>query len=372
MYLIREEESKVYPLLNWKEALVLIGPRRAGKTTLAKKLLKNWQEKEKGIYIDMESLDAPKDMNDLNKLISNLKPNSLIVLDEIQVLKNWEKIVRHLIENTKYNLLLTGSSASLLSKEIASSLAGRAIPEQILTLSYKNAKLWGIKSLEEYLKVGGYTECVLRPNDAERLHKLYLELTILRDVAARKRIRDIKPLSDLAIILLSEPGKTISSSKTSKKIGISEPTFRSYVQALNDAYLILSVPPYLRSPRERVIADSKHYAYDLGLQKSTTVSTEKDIGRRLENLVAIELERRGFRLSYAKGKDWECDFIAQKTGEHTIAIQVWSGDTLPDRELKGLQKGMKLDKTDKGFILSLKEMKSNKTMTIEKWLLRDE
>lgn len=372
MYFPREEERRIFQLLDSKEAVALIGPRRAGKTTIAQRLLDDWKRNGgQGEYFDLEALGAPSTANELVTRISQLPKNSLVVLDEIQVLTDWVKVVRGEVENNARKVLVTGSSATLLSKEIASSLGGRAIPETVLPISYRDARLWKIDSLEEYLRIGGYPECVLRPADAARLHKLYLELTILRDVAARKGIREIKPLTDLAVLLLSECGKSISAKKTSAMLGISQPTFRSFVQALNDAFLILSVPPYLRSPRERIVADAKHYAYDTGLQNSVTVSTQDDHGRKFENIVAVELVRRGYSLSYLKN-DAECDFIASKIGEENLAIQVWSGEgKLPQRELDGLELGIKVGRA-RGLILSSKrigKIENIEIKTIEEWLL---
>jgi len=373
MYLPREEDRKLFGMLRWKEALTLIGPRRAGKTSLALHLLEMHEKTGgEGRYFDLESLGAPSSAKTLEEEIQKVPKGGLVVLDEVQVLTDWVKVVRGEVENGRRHVLINGSSASLLSKEVASSLGGRAIPETILPLSYRDAKAWGIRSLKEYARIGGYPECVLRPDEASRLHKLYLDLTVLRDVAARKGIRDIKPLSDLALILLSEPGKTLNAGKTAGMIGISQPTFRSFTDALNDAFLILSVPPLLRSPRERIVADARHYAYDTGLQSSVTVSTQDDSGRRLENLVAIELVRQGYSLSYLKGTDWECDFIAQKPGSETLAIQVWSGEgKIPERETDGLANGMKQVK-GKGLFLSENEtdpVPGAVCKTIERWLL---
>ncbi len=373
MYFGREEEAKLYRMLMWKEALALIGPRRAGKTTLALRLLEAWREDGGvGEYIDLEALKAPKTSDELSQMIAKVPEKGLVVLDEVQELDGWIKVVREEVEQNRRHVLITGSSASLLSKEIASSLGGRAIPETILTLSFRDAKKWGLTGVEEYLSIGGYPECVLRPNDAPKLHKLYLELTILRDVAARKGIRDIKSLTDLSTILLSEPGKTISAKRTCQMLKISQPTFRSFIDGLNDAFLILSVPPYLRSPRERIISDAKHYAYDTGLGKSASVSTQDDVGRRMENVVAIELIRRGYSISYLKHDKGECDFIAQKTGEVPLAIQVWSGDgEVPEREWDGLVIGMKTAKAT-GLLLSLKKVKAGieniEVKTIEDFL----
>jgi len=375
MYLPREEERKLFGMLGWKEALALIGPRRVGKTSLALRLLEIWEKRGgSGKYFDLESLGAPSSAAELASEIKKIPEGGLVVLDEVQVIENWVKVVRGEVEGARRHILVSGSSASLLSKEIASSLGGRAIPEVILPLSYRDARIWGLKSLDEYMKIGGYPECVLRSHEASRLHKLYLELTILRDVAARKGIREIKPLSDLAVLLLSEPGKTISAKKTAAMLGISQPTFRSFVDALNDAFLILSVPPYIRSPRERVIADARNYAYDIGLQSSVSISTEEDRGRRLENVVAIELVRRGYSLSYIRGNEWECDFIAQKTGTRPIAVQVWGdGGKIPERELIGLENGMKQAKAE-GLLLSEKAAEAkmppnSKLKTIEEWIL---
>lgn len=371
MYLPREEEHTLFGLLGKKEALALIGPRRAGKTTLARRLLRDWEGAgKKGGFIDLELIGAPNSALALKSGIERIPKGGLVVLDEVQNVPDWVKVVRAEIEAGTRHVLVTGSSASLLSSEIATSLGGRAMPETILPLSYRDARRWGIRGLEAYMKAGGYPECVLRPGDAARLHKLYLELTVLRDVAARKGVREIKPLSDLAVILLSEPGKTVSARKTAAALGISQPTFRSFVQGLNDAFLILSVPPYLRSPREKLVADAKHYAYDVGLQASVSVSTQADRGRRLENLVAVELARRGYSLSYLPGEGGECDFIAQKTGMETLAIQVWSGEgKVPKRELTGLENGMKLGK---GLLLSEKPAETPAgaaSETIENWLL---
>ncbi len=380
MALPREEEQRLFEMLSWKEALALVGPRRVGKSTLAVRMLEAWEQRGgSGAYFDLEALDAPATALELSKAAVEVPKKGLLVLDEVQALDGWVKFARQEIEQNRHHLVLTGSSASLLSKEIASSLAGRAIPETILPLSYRDARAWGLKTLDDYLDVGGYPECVLRPLDAPKLHKVYLELAVLRDVAARLKARQTKPLSDLALILLSEPGKTISAKKTAAAIGTSQPTFRQFVQALNDAFLVLSVPPFLHSPRQAVIADAKHYAYDTGLQKSASISTSEDAGRRLENLAAIELLRRGHSISYYRAKNGaECDFIAKKPGTQTLAVQVFSGEgRLPQRELEGLEAGTKASRGT-GLLLCKSASaipenglpKNTRAKTIEEWLYK--
>lgn len=369
----RSEELPLLAKLGWKEAIALVGPRRAGKSTLARRLLEDWQTKgRKGAFLDLEGLDAPNSQKGLADFANAVPKGGLLVLDEVHLVEGWEKFVRQEIEYEKHHLLVTGSNAKLLSTEIASSLGGRALPQKVLTLSFSDAKTWGAHNLKEYLQVGGYPECVLRPGDARELHKLYFESTILRDVAARKGIREIKPLADLALLLISETGKVISSKKTAAALGISQPTFRSFESALCDALLLLRVGPLKRSPRERLVADSKHYAIDVGLQNSVSVPESRDEGRRLENLVAIELYRRDYEISYYYGER-ECDFIASKPGEKPLAIQVCSSDKLPQREVEGLEEGMKKTKAA-GLLLTLNETdadlpKGAESKTVEQWLL---
>lgn len=373
MSLPREEELGLFGKLSWKEALALVGPRRAGKSTLALRLLDAWRSKGGvGEYFDFERLGAPSSVEALSKAVGAVPKGGLLVLDEVQTLAGWQRLVREEVEYARHHVVVTGSSASLLSREIGTILAGRAVPQQVLPLSFRNARAWGLSSFEQYVRVGGYPECVLRPNDAVTLHRLYLDLAVLRDVAARKNVREVKPLSDLALLLLSESGKVVSSKKTAEALGISQPTLRSFVAGLADAFLVLRVPPLLRSPRERLVADTKHYAWDTGLQKSVSVSESVDEGRRLENVVAVELARRGYDLAYLGGKN-ECDFIASAPGRPRLAVQVCFSEELPSRERLGLKAGMAV--ADRGLLLTAKPVSVDlprhaECKPVEEWLLQ--
>ncbi len=371
----RSEELPLLSKLGWKEAIALAGPRRAGKSTLGRRLLEAWQRKgNEGAYLDLEALGAPSTPEGLAEFAATVPKGGLLVLDEVQQVDGWEKFVRQEVEYEKHRLLVTGSNAKLLSTEIASSLAGRAVPFKVLPLSFRDAKSWGTRSLRDYLTVGGYPECVLRPDDARELHRLYFESAVLRDVAARKGIREIKPLTDFALLLLSEPGKAVESKKTAELLGISQPTLRSFEEALCEALLLLRVPPLRRSPRERLAADAKHYAIDTGLQESVSLSQSEDEGRRVENLVAIELFRRGYDVSYYRGEN-ECDFIAGKAGEKPLAVQVCIAEgSLPQREVEGLREGM-AKAGARGLLLTMVEKKGERlptgatSKTLEEWLL---
>lgn len=376
MFLPREEADEVIKKLNRKEATVLIGPRRAGKSTLAKYVLSIWTNtRGQGLFIDLERPGQPPTIADLDKVTADLKKGSLIVLDEVQNVIGWEKWVRKAIEEENYKIIITGSNSTLLSSEVATSLAGRAFPHKILTLSFRDFKKWCGKGLTDYLKTGGYPECVKRPLEIKELLETYFELAVMRDVAVRYKIRDISALRSFAFIALSETGKTLNISKTAAKIGISAPTARQFLLGLEEAFLLLTVPAFDRSPRERETSLKKIYSYDLGMRSVISTSESQDKGRVWENCVAIELIKRGYRLSYLPGEH-ECDFLAEKAGE-SLAIQVCSDDRIPEREFKGLERGMQARENSIGLIINPSKEEVLKTshgnvelVPLEKWLLK--
>lgn len=376
MLLLREELNSLLGMLSGSEAVALLGPRRAGKSSLARLAFDQWLNKGKpGEFIDLELLDSPKDPFSLRSWIEKTPKGCLVVLDEVQNVQNWEAVVREQVEYKKRKLVITGSNATLLSSELATSLGGRAFPFKVLPLSFRDAKLWGISSLGKFLDTGGYPECVLRPEDASKLHSMYLELALIRDIATRKKVRNLISLENLAKVILSEPGKNLSIKKLSTMLDITPPTVRSFIQYFNEAFLTFQVPPFFNSPLRTITADSKHYAYDTGLQKTVSISKNEDSGRRYENLVAIELLRQGYSLSYARTSDCECDFIASGIGKQKLAIQVYTGEgPVPEREVKGLELGMLLGKC-KGLFLALEQpepqikAKGMETLLIGEWLL---
>ena len=376
MFLPREEADAIIKKLDRKEATVIIGPRRAGKSTLAKHILSIWNNtRGQGLFVDLERPGSPPTIGDLDKIITDLKKGSLLVLDEVQNVTGWEKWVRKAIEEESYKIFLTGSNSTLLSSEVATSLAGRAFPYKILTLSFRDFKKWCGKGILDYFKIGGYPECVKRPLEIRELLETYFELAVMRDVAVRYKIRDISALRSFATIALSETGKTLSMPKTAAKIGISAPTARQFLLGLEEAFLLLTVPAFDRSPRERETSLKKIYSYDLGMRSVISTSESLDKGRIWENCVAIELIRRGYRLSYLPGEH-ECDFLAERTGEN-IAIQVCSDDSIPEREFKGLEHGMKARQNSTGLIINPSKEEVIKTshgnvelVPLEKWLLK--
>ncbi|MFA6530497.1 MAG: ATP-binding protein [Candidatus Micrarchaeia archaeon] len=375
MFLPREETEDILRRLNAKEALALIGPRRAGKSTLAHHVADIWKEtRGKSLFLDLERPGLVPTLSDLDNSTTGLKPGDLLVLDEVQNVDGWEKWARNVVENELFKLIISGSNSRLLSSEVATSLAGRALPKKILTLSFRDFKKWGGKNLTDYLRLGGYPECVKRPDDLKELIETYFELAILRDVAARYNIREISALRSFATIALSESGKTLNIPRTALKIGVSAPTVRQFLQALEEAFLVLAIPSFNHSPREREASLKKLYSYDLGMRSVLSVSESPDVGRIWENCVAIELIRRGYRLSYLPGEN-ECDFLAEKPGE-ALAVQVCSDETIPEREIAGLLRGMKARQNSKGIIINPNLDEKRKTslgeilfVPLEKWLL---
>lgn len=375
-WLPRKEEEKAFAWLGKKEAIALVGPRRSGKSTLALRLLEAWKAKGgKGVYVNLEDPTTPPDPDHeyLEKCVENANngKKALIVLDEVQNASNWGRWVRKQVELERFHLIVTGSSAALLSGEISTILAGRAIQFNILPLSYPDFKAWSHLRLKDYFKIGGYPECVKRPEDAIKLHETYFDLAILKDVAARHKIRETRTLTSFATLLLTESTKKMNLSRAARALKTSEPTLHKYRTALEEAFLVFSVPKYFASYRKTEASAKKTYAWDLGLLSSITKSKSPDYGRKFENAVAIELKRRGYELSYYQGEN-ECDFIAEKKAEK-LAIQVCTTDELPERELKGLREAFKKIDCDNAIMVtpsgeaettSLKDLLEGKTLLL--------
>ncbi|MBI5636061.1 ATP-binding protein [Candidatus Micrarchaeota archaeon] len=374
----REVEAEISPLKQGKNAVFLYGPRRAGKSTIAQRLVRSKEFR----YLNFDDPLLPKDMDSshIEAFCSDCAKGTYIVLDEIQNVSGWEKWVRHAVDTERFHVLVTGSTSKLLSSEFTTSLAGRGTGFLVLPLSFREFTEHYSKKLGDYLNVGGYPEVIKSGNETgrQKLLESYFELAILKDVAARYAVRDIGSLRSLAIFLLTNPGKTVSLRNMKASLNLSFDALRAYLDYLESAFLHFTVPHFAYSLRKSLELPRKTYAYDLGLQSYVSRSFSPDFGRKAENAVAIELKRRGFEVFYWKGGNGrEVDFVARKGAEIT-PVNVCYSENPPAREADSLVEFAgehKKIKTPVLLTMKREEKTENwrgleiKERNIEKWLL---
>ncbi len=282
----------------------------------------------------------------------------LYYFDEIQNIAGWESYVRYLLENEK-KVVITGSNASLLSRELGTKLTGRNLRIELFPFSYHEYLDYMERddskvSFQDYLASGGFPE-FLRTGMDEVLQNLLLDI-IARDIIFRNPVKNPGIVTEIAVYLLGNSAREFTLSKLQKifsAIG-SVTTIASYVELLEDAYIIFTLPRFSYSQKSRQINPKKVYAIDNGLIRANSIQFSEDHGRFLENHVFLELRKRYRELFYFREKG-ECDFLVKEKTKITKAIQVCYCLTTQNkrREIEGLVEAMEFFELDCGYILTL-------------------
>ena len=341
---------------------VVTGIRRCGKSTLFELfqdyLIKNGVEPNQIITINFENADF-EELTDYKVLYDFLKKKlvkdkmTYIFLDEIQNVKDFQKAVDSLYINKNVDLYITGSNAYLLSGELATLLSGRYVEIKMLPLSFKEYltafqdKTDILKKFQLYLENGSFPYLFALNND-KKLIKDYLNgiysTVILKDVVARKNISDVSILESIVKFMFDNIGnitssKKISNTMTSAGRKISSPTVENYLSALIDSFILYKVNRYDISGKQYLKTAEKYYVVDLGLKQLLLGSKKQNLGHSIENIVYLELLRRGYEVYIGKLRETEVDFIAikdEKTEYYQVSQTVLDENTL-NRELKPLK-----------------------------------
>ena len=278
-------------------------------------------------------------------------------------------------------VIITGSNAFLLSKELGTKLTGRHLNYELFPFSYKEMLKFkkfkqGLRSFEFYLKHGGFPD-YLRLNNPEILQELLNDI-LAKDIAARYNLKNMKLLKEIATYLLSNSGKEFSynSLKNIFKLG-SVNTAISYVSYFEDSYLLFAVPRFDYSLKKQSVNPKKIYCVDNGFLLANSFTFSSNYGKLLENLVFTQLRRKHNDIYYFKQKN-ECDFVLREAGRVTAAIQVCYclNDDNKERELNGLLEVLNKFKLKEGLILTYDQEDSlvigKKKITVVpvwKWLI---
>ena len=356
-----ERKEYLNTLIDFKDKhiiKVLTGIRRCGKSTLfilfQNYLLNNEVTKEQIISINFEDIDYEEllDYKALYKYIKErLIPNKMnyIFLDEIQNVPNYQKAVDSLFLKDNIDLYLTGSNAYLLSGEIATLLSGRYIEIQMLPLSFKeyvsyfNDKTDLARKYTDYLINSSFPYTLelngLKKNIREYLGGIY-STVVLKDIIARKNINDVFMLESIIRFMFHNIGnlcsiKKIADTMTSDGRKITSPTVENYLSALVNSYILYKVRRYDIKGKQYLKTGEKYYVVDIGLRYYLLGTKKVDMGHILENIIYLELLRRGYEIYIGKVGSTEVDFIAindEGIEYYQVALTVHDEKTL-EREL---------------------------------------
>ncbi|MGQ4915964.1 MAG: ATP-binding protein [Candidatus Asgardarchaeia archaeon] len=391
------QREMYFPVLKTNKIISVIGPRRSGKTyflyQLMKELLEKGVERKKILYVNLEDPRLfPLDKDALNMLFESyfelfpelVNEQIYVFLDEVQNAEMWDLFVRHIYEQRKYRVFISGSSSKMLSKEIATVLRGRTLPHIILPFSFteflssKGVKLnetsiYGTERFKikkyfyEYLKFGGFPEIALErdENIKQRILQEYLNVMICRDVVERYAIRNLILLRYMIKFLMTNVSNKFSISSFHRLIksrySVSKATITEYISYLEDIMLVFLVEPYVYSLKVRLQLPRKLYVVDNGLRNANSFLFSEDYGRLAENVVFLQLFRRTLRepkteIYYWTGKKQEeIDFVVVQNDQVSELYQVcWdiSNEKTREREEKSLLKGLDEFNLESGYILT--------------------
>lgn len=362
--LIQREEylNKLIALKDKKIIKVVTGVRRCGKSKLLemyrKWLLEQGVEEERIVSINFEDLDF-EDLTDYKKLHTYLKEHlvkdnmTYIFLDEIQNVEQFPKVVDSLYIKDNVDIYITGSNAHMLSSEIATLLSGRYIQIEMLPLSFKEYMIStgsmndrGIKYVD-YLQKSSFPYTLELEGQSDEIRS-YLEglynTIVVKDIINHSKISEPMMLKSILKFIFDNIGNPLSSKKiadtmTSSGRRIDTRTVEKYLDALTESYIIYQAKRYNIKGKQYLKTLEKYYVVDIGLRLMLLGSKQIDAGRILENIVYLELLRRGYDVYVGKVDEFEVDFVAQNgkgTTYFQVALSVRDEKTL-ERELCSLR-----------------------------------
>lgn len=390
------------------KADVAVGMRRSGKTFLLLQrigeLLESGVPRERILYVNFEDERllplAAADLNEFPEALYRLHPEvrdatCYFFLDEVHVVPGWERFVRRLVEGGGAQVALTGSSARLLSREIATSLRGRSLTTEVLPFGFDEAlRHAGVglparfpvagrvrsvleKQLRRYLEVGGFPEVQALPAETRvRVLQDYVHVAVFRDVVERHGVAHVGALQQLVRQLVAAPAASVSVHKLF--LGLKSQGFRLGKDAvyedlrhLEDAFLLFTTELDAESARVRMVNPRKCYLVDPGLAHAFSLRAGRNVGHLLENVVYLELRRRGYHLSYALTKNGrEVDFVARRPGAPAELIQACADLSDPGtrtRELEALRDALREGRGSRATVVTLADEQS---LTIERRRVR--
>ncbi len=379
--IFREKLKTLIQKLSLKEIQVILGVRRAGKSTLLKLLINHLMTKHDPLSILYINLDDPfyteiyKDSSRLYQIIDfaeklSGKKVEYLFLDEIQHVNYWEKYVKSIYDSEVFKkIFITGSNSSLLKGEYMQLLSGRFILDEVFPFSYREIlKDMGIRSkmeliqnkstiltlVDTFLEYGAYPE-VYKTENYELKRELlinYYDTIVFKDCIANARIREIRSFRELTHYLLTNAGTLFSYNGLGKAVDTNENSAKEFINVLENSFLINEIRQFSFSLKRQSRARKKVYAIDNGILANVSFRFSANRGKLFENLVYSEFKKSGYEIHFYQNKG-ECDFIVSK-GSTRKAVQVCYEltDQNRKREINGLREAMRELSIQEGTIIT--------------------
>ena len=339
--------DKIMPFVDTPFVKIMTGVRRCGKSTILKMIIKKLRE-EKHVddeqilsyrfdsmeYEDMTTKELYLELK--SKIIPSKK--TYLFLDEIQEIEGWEKVVNTLASDFDVDIYITGSNSRMMSSEISTYLTGRYITFHIYTLSFEEYLMFKksyttLKDLKQefsqYVRLGGFPATHLQDYSQDEVYTIVKDIynsTIFSDIVRRNQVKKIDQLERVVKYTFNNIGNTFSAKSISnyfksEQRKIDNETVYSYLEKLQKAYILHKCSRYDLQGKDILKTQEKFYLADVSLRYSVLGYTVDSVAASLENIVYLELKRRGYDVYIGKIKDKEIDFVATKQNEK-IYVQV--------------------------------------------------
>ena len=339
--------DKIMPFVDTPFVKILTGVRRCGKSTILKMIIKKLRE-EKHVddeqilsyrfdsmeYEDMTTKELYLELK--SKILQSKK--TYLFLDEIQEIEGWEKVVNTLASDFDVDIYITGSNSRMMSSEISTYLTGRYITFHIYTLSFEEYLMFKksymtLKDLKQefsqYVRLGGFPATHLQDYSQDEVYTIVKDIynsTIFSDIVRRNQVKKIDQLERVVKYTFNNIGNTFSAKSISnyfksEQRKIDNETVYSYLEKLQKAYILHKCSRYDLQGKNILKTQEKFYLADVSLRYSELGYTVDSVASSLENIVYLELKRRGYNVYIGKTKDKEIDFVATKQNEK-IYVQV--------------------------------------------------
>lgn len=341
------------------EAVVLTGHRRAGKSCLLESVAQKLSSKGNVIYLDMEDPDHAditsfRELHEYIKKASQSKAHNYVLIDEVQEIEQFEKALRFFVKQSDFDVVVTGSNASMLSSDIASSFAGRYSRVHIGSLDYEEFLSFYVlednnEAFAQYLRWGGLPFLHRISLSDVRTRTDYIgsiyDTIFVKDIVRRRNIRNVAFLDNLARFVADNSGKIFSANSIAKYMkgresSVSANTVSEYMEALCDTYMIDKVKRYDIKGKQVFEQQEKYYFEDIGIRNYLCNDKRNtDIEKILEGVVYLKLKRSGFDVYVGQLNGREIDFVARQ-GDDVRYVQVSVDVTAPttyEREFGNLK-----------------------------------